>query len=84
MAGIDVLPPALFAAARAVRYAVPDARVPAADLGHAPLTAALDAWRAAWSCEGLAADAEEAAADLEVSARTYADVETLLVPRALR
>lgn len=84
MTQIDVLPAALSAAARGVRDAAPDATVHHADLGQAALTAALEDWRVVWSCVPLLDAADRVAHALAAAAQEYADVESLLVPRALR
>ena len=84
MTQLDVLPSALAAAARAVRDAAPEAHVPAADLGNAALTAALVSYLDARSARVLEAQVEDCASSLADSAQAYADVEALLVPRALR
>lgn len=81
---MEVLLTALTAAGRAVRETAPDGQVPAPDVGHAELTAALDACLVAWSWGPLVEAVEEAARSLEASAEAYAAVEALLVPRGLR
>lgn len=84
MAQIDVLPRALSAAARAVRGVVHDVHpLPAADLGHADLSAALGSFVRVWSGDALLTAAEERAHSLNAAAQEYAAVESLLLPRAL-
>lgn len=85
MAGIDVLPRALAAAARAVGRAAEEVEpVPVQEVGHADVTAALSAYVQAWSGHALVTAVDECARSLEDSAGTYATVESLLLPRSLR
>ena len=82
---LDVLPRALVAAAVGVRAYGRDLEgVQPVDRGDPGLTAALRDFCTAWSGRGLQEAAEACAADLEAAAAEYVDVESLLVPVALR
>ena len=85
---LDVLPRSLMVAAAAARRfarAVEPA-TPAADVGDAALTDALADLASRWSIASrdLSASAEVAARQLDASATEYVEVESLLVPSALR
>lgn len=84
---IDVLPRALVAAASGVRaFARELEPVQAAPLGDGELTSALQDVCTAWGtvASALRASAEECAAGLDAGAAEYVEVESLLVPAALR
>lgn len=78
-----MLPRALVGAARAVRLLALEPVHPV-DLDDGGLTAAHDAYVRAWCGDDLERAAERTAAALEAAAQRYREVESLLVPRALR
>lgn len=84
MTTLDVVPPALVSAAAAVRcfcFELDPVVVRSSTLGDA-----LASFSARWShaLDGLADDAEATASALREAAGHYAEVDALLVPRALR
>ena len=85
MAQIDVLPRALMSAAGDVLAAVSELQpVPAAEVGHPVLSAAIASYVDGALEVALVDAAEDAARALRASAQEYADIERLLLPRALR
>ena len=84
MTQLDVLPSALTASAVATRSFARSAQP--ASLHAEALSAALAFFTSRWTqaVRDLADDAERAADGLEESAQTYVQVESVLVPRALR
>ena len=82
---LDVLPTALSAAAAEVRACAGNvAVVRPVPVGAVELDAALQRFVARWAPHDLREDLRSAADRLADAAQEYADVEALLVPRALR
>jgi hypothetical protein len=88
MSGFEVLPTALAEAAQAVRSFAHEVRrdLPLSAVEDPVLAAAWQDYASRWgaAAEDLAKDAVSCGRSLVADAQQYADVEAVLVPRALR